>query len=181
MPRMTPLRRLAAPLRRALLPAALALASVGGPAVAAPEGNTMKLRFGQFEVIGTYTKRSCAAQATLRSARGARVGFSVYWVPGSALYLLTMHPNAAQVSGNGQVNFRFPNGQAVAFGMKRNGTSLFTNIGFGGTAQNFYRMIEANGSLRIEIPSLGDAIDVSLAQRREVEAAMRHCRDWLRS
>ncbi|MDF0602513.1 hypothetical protein P1J78_17380 [Psychromarinibacter sp. C21-152] len=174
-------RNLSRAVRAALMPAALMLALTTGPAPAAPEGNTMKLRFGAFEVIGTYSKRSCAAQSTLRSAKGARVGFSIYWVPGRSLYLLTMHPNAGQVTGNRQVNFRFPGGQAVAFGMKRSGNNLFTNIGFGGTAKNFYKLIEANGSLRIEIPSLGDTIDVSLAQRREVEAAMRHCRDWLRS
>ena len=69
----------------------------------------------------------------------------------------------------------------MAFGVKRNGANLYTNIGFGSTARTFYAQMERAGSMRIEIPGLGDAVDVSLGKRRELEAAMRHCRDWLRS
>jgi hypothetical protein len=132
-------------------------------------------------VLGSYSKRSCAAQATLRSDKGQRVGFSVYWVPGRALHLLTTHPGYSSVDGKQQVRFRFPDGKAMTFAMKRSGNSLQTNIGFGLQAKAFYRQIDSNPGLRIEIPVVGDAVDVDLGRRREVEAAMRHCRDWLKS
>ena len=162
--------------------AAAAMLCLAAPAAhAAPEGDTLKLGLGSFTVIGTYSMRSCAAQSSVRSARGAPLGFSIYWIPGRSLYVLANHPNAAQVPGNAKVQFRFPSGQAMAFAMTRNGNTLYTNIGFGGTAQDFYRLIEANPAMRVEIPSLGDAADIGLGRRREVESAMRHCRDWLRS
>ncbi len=148
---------------------------------AAPEGNTLKLKFGVFDIYGTYTKRSCQAQTFLRSARGQRMGFAIYWVPGKSLYLMTKHPASERVSGRQQVQFRFPSGEAMAFAMKRQGDLVQASIGFGSTAQDFYELIEANRSLRIELPGIGDAIDVDLSKRREVEAAMRYCRDWLKS
>ena len=79
------------------------------------------------------------------------------------------------------MQFRFPDGQAIAFKMKRRGDRVQASIGFGSAAKKFYKMIEANPSLRIELPGIGDTLDVSLKQRRQLEGAMRHCRDWLRS
>ncbi len=165
-------------LKTLAIAAALALC---GPASAAPDSNTLKLSFGKFSIFGTYNKRSCAAQSSVRSAKRKPVGFSIYWTPGRALYLLTNHPAAGRVSGKQQVNFRFPSGQAMAFAMTRKGNSLYTNIGFGQQAKSFYKLIETNRSLRVEWPALGDMADVPLQRRRELESAMRHCRDWLRS
>ncbi len=151
------------------------------PAAAIPDGNTMKLSFGGFDVYGTYTKRSCAAQTFLRSARGERIGFSIYWVPGRSLYVMTKHRGYARAGGRQQVQFRFPGGEAMAFAMKRRGERVQADIGFGATARKLYKLIEANRSLRIELPGVGDAVDVDLSRRRELESAMRHCRDWLKS
>lgn len=162
----------------------LVLVFLTGPALAVPEMNTIKLDLGDFEVIGTYTTRSCAAQVRLRSAQRQSVGFSIYWRPGKQLNLLTQHPRAAQANGNGRlpVQFRFPSGQAMAFDMTLSSDRvLFTNIGFGKNAKAFYKLIEANPSLRIEWPALNDTVTVSLDRRRELESAMRHCRDWLKS
>ena len=151
------------------------------PALAIPEGDRLKLSLGSFDVYGTWSKKSCAAQTVMRSQARKRVGFSVYWTPGRQLYLMTTHPDARRVQGNQQVQIRFPNGEAMAFAMKRTGQALYTDIGFGSNARSFYRQIESNRSMRIEWPALDDAVDVDLRQRRELEAAMRHCRDWLRS
>ncbi len=168
--------------RRPLKALTVALAlMLAGPAAAIPEGDRLKLSFGSFDVYGTWSKKSCAAQTVMRSQARKRVGFSVYWTPGRQLYLMTTHPDSRRVQGNQQVQIRFPDGQAMAFAMRRNGQALYTDIGFGSNARNFYRQIEASRSMRIEWPSLGDAVDVDLRQRRELEAAMRHCRDWLRS
>jgi hypothetical protein len=165
-------------LRAAALLAGLSLAA---PALAAPSSNTMKQTFGNFTVIGTYDRGACAAQSAMRSARGARVGFSVYWVPGGSLYLLTSHPEAGRIQGAQKVTFVFPSGERMAFNMTRNGNSLYTDIGFGGTARSFYSKLKRAGSLRIEVPGLDDAVSVDLSRRREVEAAMHKCGSWLRS
>ncbi len=151
------------------------------PAAAAPGSNTMKQSLGNFTVIGTYDKGACAAQSAVQSARGVQVGFSVYWVPGGSLYLLTFHPEAGKIQGAQKVNFVFPGGDSMAFDMTRNGNNLYTNIGFGGTAQSFYAKLKNAGSLRIEVPGLDDAVTVDLSRRSEVEAAMKDCRSWLRS
>ena len=168
-------------LKSLALAATLGLTGLATPASAVPEGNTLKLSFGNYIVYGTYTQRSCAAQSSVRSLKRKPVGFSIYWLPGRTLYLLTQHPQAGKVRGTQPVTFRFPNGQSMAFNMKRQGKSLFTDIGFGGQAKSFYKLIESSPSMRIEWPALGDAVDVPLNRRRELESAMRHCRDWLKS
>ena len=181
--RPAPLGRalLAHPSGRSLL-VALFLAIFGlGTANAAPNQDTLKLSFGKFDVYGTYSKRSCAAQTFLRSAKGHRMGFLIYWVPRKSLFVSTKHPAFAQVSGKQVVQFRFPDGQAMAFKMKKQGDHVQASIGFGSQAKKFYKLIEANDSLRIELPGLGDVLDVDMSRRRELESAMRHCRDWLKS
>jgi len=147
------------------------------PAQAAHYGETYKADLGSFTVHGSFSKKSCSAQATLRSVRGARVGFAIYWRVGRSLHLLTTHPDNARVSGPQNMQFRFADGQAVAFVTRRNGAQLETNIGFGNAANRFYEMIAANPSLRIELPAIGDAVDVSLADRERILQAMFYCRD----
>jgi hypothetical protein len=93
---------------------------------------------------------------------------------------MTMHPNYKAVTGQQPVQFRFPDGTVMAFGMVRKGIALQTNIGFGAEARRFYKAIEANPSLRIELPGVNDAVDVSLAERRRVEGGLRYCRKWLK-
>jgi len=159
----------------------LVLAALSVTASAAPDQNTLKLSFSTFDVFATYTKRSCAAQADLRSARGQKMAFVIYWLPGKALYLMTQHPGYASARGKQVVQFRFPNGETMAFAMKRKGARVQANIGFGASAKKFYKLIEANQSVRMELPGIGDTVDVNLSRRREIEGAMRHCRDWLKS
>ena len=152
-----------------------------GAAQATPEQDLIKLSFGSFDVYGTYSKKSCAAQTFLTSARGQRLGSSIYWVPGRALYVMTKHPGYAQVSGAQTVQFRFPDGQAMAFKMKRKGTRVQASIGFGATARKFYKMMAANNAMQIELVGVQDTVSVNLDPREQLEGAMRHCRDWLRS
>lgn len=154
---------------------------LAAPAHAVPDADTLKLTFGQFDVYGTYSKRSCAAQIFLPSARGQRMGFSIYWVPGRKLYLMTQHPGYTRARGQQKVQFSFPSGQAMAFDMKRKGARVQADIGFGKAARSFYQLIEANRSMSIDLPGVGDRVEVPLVRRRELESAMRHCRDWLKS
>ena len=169
------------PSGRSLLIALFLIVFALNPANAAPNQDQLKLSFGKFDIFGTYSKRSCAAQTFLRSAKGQRMGFLIYWVPRKSLFLSTKHPSFARTSGKQVVQFRFPDGQVMAFNMKKSGDQVQANIGFGSTAKKFYKMIEANNSLRIELPGLGDVLDVDMSRRRELESAMRHCRDWLKS
>lgn len=162
-----------------LFAAVVAAILLAAPSDAAPDADILKLSFGKFDVYGTYSKRSCAAQTFLRSARGQRLGFSIYWVPGRKLYVMTRHPGYEQARGNQQVQFRFPSGQTMTFDMKRKGARVQADIGFGKTARAFYKLIEANSAMSIELPGVGDRVEVALERRRELEAAMRHCRDWL--
>ena len=173
-----PWERFNLPVWLAMLPLLFALAV---PANAAPDQDRIKLSFGQFDIFGVYSKRACTAQTFLKSARGNRMGFAIYWRPGKNLYVMTKHPAFAKAGGQQTVQFRFPDGQAMAFKMKRKGERVQASIGFSSTAKKFYKMIEANQSMRIELPAIGDTLDVSLKRRRELEAAMRHCKEWLRS
>lgn len=147
------------------------------PGAAFHLGETWRVSYGTFTVHGTYSQRACSAQANLRSVTGANVSFSIYWRPGRSLHLITTHPRAGQAQGAPNMQFRFPDGQAVAFATSKSGNQLQTNIGFGGAAQRFYRMIEANGSVRIELPGINDVVDVSLAERAAVVRALFNCKD----
>lgn len=162
--------------------AALALAALllaGSPARAFHEefGDTYQLRLGDFTLVGRYRAGSCALQGSFRSLRGARTTFTVYWLPGRSLYLATHHPQVARVGGRQTMQFRFPDDTAMAFATTRNGKQLQTRIGFGSAAQRFHEAIERNRSMRIELPAVGDAVDVSLEKREEAVAAMVHCGD----
>jgi len=167
---------------RGLLAVGLAavLATPGLAAATFHDSNTLKLSFGVFSVFGNYTKQACSAQANLRSSRGRRVGFSIYWKPGRALYLITTHPDAASASGAQQIQFRFPGGKAMAFAMSRSGPKLQTNIGFGAKARKFYDALSTSASVRIELPGVGDTVDLDLSARRQLEGGMRYCKKWLR-
>jgi hypothetical protein len=140
-------------------------------------GDTYQLRLGDFTLVGRYRAGSCALQGSFRSLRGAHTTFTVYWLPGRSLHLATHHPEVARVNGRQTMQFRFPDGTAMAFATTRNGNQLQTRIGFGAAAQRFYEAIERNPSMRIELPAVGDAVNVSLEKREEAVAAMFHCRD----
>jgi len=158
----------------------MALSAAPVPAQEFHDSDTLKLGFGTFSIFGTYSKQACSAQANMRSARGQRVGFSIYWRPGKSLYLLTTHPAYQKAAGQQQVQFRFPDGSVMVFPMRRSGAKLQTNIGFGAKARKFYDAITASRSVRIEMPGVGDAVDVDLSNRRQVEGGMRYCKKWLK-
>jgi len=139
-------------------------------------GETYRAQFQGFTVHGSYSKGACSAQANLRSHSGKTVAFSIYWRPGRSLHLLTTHPDAARLAGRGQAVFAFPDGTGLAFPMRRQGAQLSTSIGFGSTAQTFYRKIQAHPRLQIQFPALGDAVDVALTDKARVESALFFCK-----
>ncbi|MBV0911876.1 hypothetical protein [Anianabacter salinae] len=150
---------------------------LAGPVLAQDLGETFRTRFGPFTVVGTFSKQTCQAQQTARSAQGQAVGFTVYWRPGRSLHLITQHPGYRAVQGNQPIRFVFPDGRAMDFDMTRNGSVLGTQIGFGSKAQQFYRLLEANQSLRIDMPAVNDSVQIDLAMRPELIRAMFFCRD----
>ncbi len=140
-------------------------------------GESFRTSFGPFKIVGSFSKQMCQAQQVARSANGANVGFTVYWRPGRSLHLVTQHPAYRQVEGRQPIRFTFPDGRSMEFDMARNGSVLGTQIGFGGKAQQFYRLLDSNRSLRIDMPGIGDSVPIDLAMRDEVIRAMFFCRD----
>jgi len=167
---------------RALVPflaGAVALLLVASPANAFHDGETLKLDFDQFNIHGSFSKKSCSAQADMKSAGGKNTGFSIYWRPGKGLHLLVKHPGNAAISGAQKIHFVFANGKKVTFPMKGKGALLQVPVGLGPRGSSFYSAVQANPSVRIDMPGVKDHVVVDLRQRDKVEAGMNLCREWL--
>lgn len=156
-----------------------ALALWAGPVAAYHQGETLKVNVGTFSIHGSYARKSCSAQANLRSAARQAVGFALYWRPGKSLHLAVTHPKNAAASGKQTMRLVFPDGSVLDYPMKRRGNQLQSSIGFGNKAQTLYKTLQRNNRLQIELPGVGDRVDVSLAERELVEGGLFYCQRWM--
>ncbi len=180
------MRRFILPLGKylaALLTAALILSGTPAPLAAATpfhDTETLRLNYKVFDVLGSYSKQACSAQANLKSRSGKKMGFAIYWRVGKSLHLLVSHPDNAKVNGSHQVRFLFPDGKKLVFPMARSGNQLQVRIGFGAKGSAFYDALKSNTAVRIDLPAVNDSVDVSLKERERLEAGMGLCRRWLK-
>jgi len=149
------------------------------PTAAYHEGNTLQLKFNTFTIHGNYAKRYCSGQANLTSKAGNSVAVAVFWRAGKNLSILARHPGVAKVKGRQKVVFKFPDGKRIVFPMQKAGDQLQVRVGFGPRGTGFYDALMANRRVLVEMPSLGDAIDVDLSEREEAASGALYCREWL--
>ena len=159
---------------------ALSLSLFGSSVSAASyqDSETLKLDYGTFNIHGSASKRACSAQANLKSRGGKNTGFAIYWRIGRTIHLLVSHPNNSKVNGKHKANFVFPDGSSVNFPMSRSGNQLQVRIGFGPRGSAFYDSLTKNRSVVIQLPAVGDSVDVDLSERERVEIGMEICRRW---
>lgn len=169
--------------RRAHMSAGVAALVLGlamalpAPASAHHFGETYKRQFKTAVVQGSFRNRACAVQANVRSARKKIVTFGIYWRPGKSLHLVATHPDYASVSGAQKIQFRFPDGQGIAFPMLRTGKKLQIDLGFGSKAQTFNKMVRANKSVTIDLLGVKDRMVVDLREQAKIIAAFKFCRE----
>lgn len=162
-----------------ILAIALSLSFNAGQARAYHKGEKLKMDYDSFTIHGNFTRRTCSAQANIRSQKGHMVSFSLYWSVGKSLHLLLSYPDLAKLAKRQKLTFRFDDGTKLNFPMQRKKKVLQLPISFGPRGQSFYKAVMTNRNVTIVIEGIGDSVDVKLRDAPRVESGLDLCRKWL--